>query len=176
MLHHWSPEKINEYAEQDNPQPSLKFAFENWEPITKEEAYKINPYLKNHNDDGHYYYSCRQFDPENNKCLVQKDKPPVCSGFPWYGRKPLGYPPTYSVECGYNSDISYVIKHTRVGFRQACSVRRLPRKARFIQLRRLYWERVQREKLKKIDAKIMKCGKRRRCDYEIKTSNSYLVV
>lgn len=33
-------------------------------------------------------YSCDQFDTVHRTCRVQGEKPPVCSGYPWYGQEP----------------------------------------------------------------------------------------
>jgi Fe-S-cluster containining protein len=37
---------------------------------------------------GQRVYSCDMFDQETRKCMAHKDRPPICSMYPWYGRKP----------------------------------------------------------------------------------------
>jgi Fe-S-cluster containining protein len=34
--------------------------------------------------------SCDQFDPVHRTCMAHDDRPPVCSGFPFYGQEPHG--------------------------------------------------------------------------------------
>jgi Fe-S-cluster containining protein len=37
---------------------------------------------------GQRVYSCDMFDTETRLCTAHKDRPPVCSLYPWYGKKP----------------------------------------------------------------------------------------
>lgn len=31
---------------------------------------------------------CDVFDPDTRTCTAYEDRPPICSGFPWYGAEP----------------------------------------------------------------------------------------
>lgn len=33
-------------------------------------------------------WSCDKFDPVHALCTAHEDRPPVCSGYPWYGKEP----------------------------------------------------------------------------------------
>jgi Fe-S-cluster containining protein len=33
-------------------------------------------------------YACDRFDPDTRLCVAHEQRPPVCSGYPWYGRPP----------------------------------------------------------------------------------------
>jgi Fe-S-cluster containining protein len=57
-------------------------------------------------------YSCDMFDTVTRKCTAHKDRPPICSNYPWYGKKPEGWmlSPTPDesakhVSCSYWFDI-----------------------------------------------------------------------
>ncbi len=47
---------------------------------------------------------CDAFDPETRRCTVYDERPPVCSGYPFYGRPPRMDGAMYPW-CGYISDI-----------------------------------------------------------------------
>lgn len=69
--------------------PDVSFLLKNWVPITKKEALNINPYIKvefNLSIDK-YFYKCLMYDKENKKCKDHKNRPEVCSGFPFYPHK-----------------------------------------------------------------------------------------
>lgn len=46
------------------------------------------------NDDGstnyvtRFVYRCLKFDEVNRVCTAHDERPPMCSGYPWYGREP----------------------------------------------------------------------------------------
>ncbi len=55
-------------------------------------------------------YSCDQFDTETRLCTAHDERPPVCRGFPWYGRPPEdeGRQPvaaSLSPRCSFNADV-----------------------------------------------------------------------
>lgn len=51
---------------------SWDFAVEHWTKLGSEGA--------------EVYYRCDAFDPETRLCTAHDDRPPICSGYPWYGR------------------------------------------------------------------------------------------
>lgn len=97
-----SPEDLTKYEGGD-----FKFVRENWIPITHEEAYEINPFLALSKElhEGRYFYTCTKLDKETGLCTVHENRPKVCSGYPWYGRRPEFKDPLYAEECGYKIDI-----------------------------------------------------------------------
>lgn len=48
-------------------------------------------------------WACDAFDPVSRLCTAHEDRPPVCSGFPWYGRDP--YDLNLSPRCSFREDI-----------------------------------------------------------------------
>ncbi|MBU6427443.1 MAG: YkgJ family cysteine cluster protein [Cyanobacteria bacterium REEB65] len=71
--------------------------------IPKAEAIRRNPLIAT--TDQRNFYECRNFDPLTRLCLRYDDRPPVCSGFPWYGKPPdadrlVGMP-----DCGYRDEL-----------------------------------------------------------------------
>lgn len=38
--------------------------------------------------DGQVFLACEHYDDAHQMCRAYDSRPPVCSGFPWYGRKP----------------------------------------------------------------------------------------
>lgn len=51
-----------------------------------------------------FYYRCDRYDPVAKRCTDYDNRPPVCRGYPWYGRGPddrANIPPT----CSFNEDI-----------------------------------------------------------------------
>lgn len=54
---------------------------------------------------------CDQFDKTTRTCLAQDTKPPVCDGFPWYGRAEDDYEgrqpiaDQLSPRCSFNADV-----------------------------------------------------------------------
>jgi Fe-S-cluster containining protein len=51
-----------------------------------------------------HFYECKNFDAETKQCGIYETRPPICSGFPWYGNKP---DPTKAMppECGFLEDV-----------------------------------------------------------------------
>lgn len=105
----FSEEALREYAYESD----VVFIYYNWEPITEEEAFIINPQLKawyqteesQKYKDESYYYKCKQFDAESNKCMVNDKKPRVCADYPYYGGNISNNFCFYSSSCGYKADI-----------------------------------------------------------------------
>jgi Fe-S-cluster containining protein len=53
---------------------SLTFSMKHW----RELPMNGEPYVR---------YRCDMYDSETRECKAHEDRPPVCSGFPWYGKK-----------------------------------------------------------------------------------------
>jgi cob(I)alamin adenosyltransferase len=100
-----SPEILSKLEDGNNL--DFKFASDNFINITIDEAFEINPYLKNWST-GLFYYKCKQFDNNLNKCIIHKSKPYICAGFPHYGH-PVDYYENgipYSDKCGHQTYLS----------------------------------------------------------------------
>lgn len=90
-----------------------KFIAENWIPISREEAFTINPYLAAKAKEEHagqllnegHYYTCTKLDKETKLCTVHEERPPICSGYPWYGKMPNIHEVLYDENCSYKVDI-----------------------------------------------------------------------
>jgi Fe-S-cluster containining protein len=87
------------------------FIVNNWIEISKEEAFKINPYLQRlYKIKEYHFYTCKQFDEKNNLCKIHDNNPHVCNKYPFYGNRLLspmfGF---YTNKCGYN-DLKYLSK------------------------------------------------------------------
>jgi Fe-S-cluster containining protein len=52
-----------------------------------------------------YFYECDAFDPATNLCTAHADRPPVCRGFPWYGRAPEAASLRPFKECSFWEDV-----------------------------------------------------------------------
>jgi Fe-S-cluster containining protein len=85
---------------------SAKFIVENWTPISKEQALKINPYLQKWLDKSpnRFFYTCNKL--VDNKCSIHdENKPFICSGYPFYNRPKLDSGSLFYVEeCGFNKE------------------------------------------------------------------------
>lgn len=105
---------INGARQEDIENNDVLFVWLNWKPLTKEEAFGVNPYLKkidNNADDPRdvewhpSFWTCTKHDPITNKCTVHDNQPDVCSKFPWYGREVHSRDIFYTAECGYKIDV-----------------------------------------------------------------------
>lgn len=93
------------------PEGDFKFARENLIPMHRELAFFLNPHLKifeeKESSGTNFYYKCKQFNTKTRKCNNHKNRPQVCKGFPWYGKKDynnLVYENLYDENCGYKID------------------------------------------------------------------------
>jgi Fe-S-cluster containining protein len=102
----------------DYPEDHLRALVRNWRwylvelvPMDVQEAYDRLPGLRTaaREDMGYVrgrdWFWCRNFEPETNRCLVHDDKPPACSGFPWYDRAPSSGMLVPYPRCGYYADV-----------------------------------------------------------------------
>jgi len=53
------------------------------------------------------HWTCDAFDTETRLCTAHADRPPVCSGYPWYGRAPTpeGAQQALSKRCSFWADV-----------------------------------------------------------------------
>lgn len=65
-----------------NNHPDAIFVLNNWEPISTDEAFKINPYLQETFSDEGAYFKCKMLTIDG--CSVYDDRPDVCKGYPTY--------------------------------------------------------------------------------------------
>lgn len=85
------------------------FIVNNWEEISQEEAYEINPYLvrgkRFHNGYGYHFYRCKSL--IGNKCSIQDCKPRLCERFPYNDNEDDTVNPgvLFTSDCGYRPDV-----------------------------------------------------------------------
>jgi hypothetical protein len=74
-------------------------------PISHEQVYKLNPYLKNYRDDNLYYYKCSHLG-EDKKCKIHDRlvEGNMCDGYCWYGKMPHESF-WYCKDCGYKEEL-----------------------------------------------------------------------
>ncbi len=53
-------------------------------------------------DRRHRLYSCDRFDPQTRLCTAHEDRPPICRGFPYYGRETITV--DLPEQCSYRDD------------------------------------------------------------------------
>lgn len=91
---------------------TCELIIKSWKRISQKQAYRINPYMKivdarlKVKDWKHapFYYSCQNYDKETRMCKIHDHRPPICSGYPWYGGNPSVTEELYSEDCGYKID------------------------------------------------------------------------
>jgi len=87
-----------------------KFMVKNWVRISKKQALKNNPHVahlqKLYAEEGSttYWYACKLL--KDGLCSVHENKPPICSGYPWYDQQPDKGEYLYSATCGFKEDIA----------------------------------------------------------------------
>lgn len=57
------------------------------------------------------FYKCKYYDEENLRCSNYENRPPMCSGYPWYGKAPKPTRPL-PYECSFNEDVGREVKVT----------------------------------------------------------------
>jgi Fe-S-cluster containining protein len=70
------------FRPEDMNGPSAGFAQEHWQVTAERPAPEGSPAPVQ------YLVTCDQFDPETRMCTAHDDRPPICSGYPWYGAEP----------------------------------------------------------------------------------------
>lgn len=56
------------------------------------------------------FYECRNFDRVTRRCTAYEDRPPVCSGFPHYGKKVLPTNIVIPHWCSFRADIGQPVE------------------------------------------------------------------
>lgn len=81
-----------------------EFILENWKPISKRRAKKINPYMiKEYHSAGSSYWSCKNV--TKSGCGIYEKRGQVCSGYPLYEQTIESFArggyrkPEYHAEC-----------------------------------------------------------------------------
>lgn len=112
------PKIFNKIASEEEMEETFKdtdrtFIYLYWKEISKEEVYKINPYVrtwfesewaKKDENEGSWW-TCTKLDSKTNKCTIQDNKPHVCSDHPYYGGNLDKTSAFYSENCGYKVDL-----------------------------------------------------------------------
>lgn len=80
---------------------NFPFVHAHWTNISRDEAVRRNPFLAETNQ---YLYLCDQYNEVTHECMAHGTRPPICSGYPWYGKRPTRSR-LYNPECSYHSDL-----------------------------------------------------------------------
>ncbi len=75
---------------------SVDFAREHWTVVGE---------IEDGDGDRMLQIKCDQFDPGTRLCGAHDERPPVCGGFPWYGRSPSIEGKVMSWRCSYWADV-----------------------------------------------------------------------
>jgi Fe-S-cluster containining protein len=54
---------------------------------------------------------CDAFDPDTRECTAYEDRPPICSGYPWYGKTP-DRERLLDPCCSFNADVRTLLSLT----------------------------------------------------------------
>jgi Fe-S-cluster containining protein len=69
-------ERLREWLEEDSDHGrNARFILEHW-------------HVQGSDEDGDAFYTCDAFDAVHRLCTAHETRPPVCSGYPWYGKGP----------------------------------------------------------------------------------------
>lgn len=81
-----------------------EFVLQHWKRVSRKEAERRNPRVAPYVP-GYLFYECDQFDTEAKLCQTHNNgKPPVCTGFPFYGKEP--YDVFYMLPgCAFKGDL-----------------------------------------------------------------------
>lgn len=60
---------------------SAEFARDHWAVIGEQARTEANGKVE-------YLVECDRFDRSTRLCTAHDDRPPICSGYPWYGKEP----------------------------------------------------------------------------------------
>lgn len=61
---------------------SDEFILRHWRRVSKEEAFRRRPILRQFHVPGRFYYDCRWFDRITRLCTAHALRPPICRAFP----------------------------------------------------------------------------------------------
>ena len=98
----WTKKQVREIK---GTVPSREYILEHWHRISRGEAIRRRPALKEIGR-GVYFYECDQFDPVARLCKDHENRPPICSRFPGYGDEKAS-PSTfkYLPRCPYRNEV-----------------------------------------------------------------------
>ena len=92
----------------NNDSGNKAFVLKHWKRISKEQAVKNNPHVASIMEEYRrgnqkvYWYACKlQVD---NRCSIHSERPSICEGYPWYGKKPTPKEFLYGANCGFKID------------------------------------------------------------------------
>lgn len=77
---------VRRFTPGSNTRTNADFIAAHWKPVSDENC------------------ACDMYDRESRLCAAQDGKPPVCAGYPWYGREPddgVNFP----LQCSYLADL-----------------------------------------------------------------------
>jgi Fe-S-cluster containining protein len=104
----------------------IRFALEHFTPIKRRDGLAMATYMDNGGKTSMaedylsppivaftYFYACDRYDPVSRECTAYDERPPLCSGYPFYG-KPLGDPwntnKALPEECSFRADIGQPVR------------------------------------------------------------------
>lgn len=115
-----SPEGLTKYKTHDESS-DRGWAAKHFHPITREEAFKRNPFHRMVEDSGHpsfvegklHYYDCDAFDRQTRRCTQHEKRPRTCSAYPYGDQRDSQWIP-YSPTCDYIHDMPPASKQLMV--------------------------------------------------------------
>ncbi len=109
--------EVKEIYKQNKNNTDALFILNNWFRISKQQAFKKNPYLKewakkevysktNKNRVKFLVYTCHQFNEKTKSCQVYSKRPNICSKYPFDNISSIlsGTFVFYTLNCAYNSE------------------------------------------------------------------------
>src|SRR5438093_10170493 len=79
------------------------FAAAHWQPITRAEAMRQNPFYTSRLPPDAHLYTCDRL-AADGRCTAYEERPLVCRGYPWYDQPPRPMP-LADEHCGYAVDL-----------------------------------------------------------------------
>ena len=86
------------------------FAAKHWQPLTRAEALRRNPFYAMRLPTDAHFYSCDQLG-DDGRCLAYAERPLVCRGYPWYDQPVRAMElPSAVCEFHYDEVMEFVIR------------------------------------------------------------------
>lgn len=96
----WTLDSLEKVALKEGPEsPNYKnyeFVRDNWVSQLEEPQ------------ENYEQWTCLKFDPVGRLCTAHEDRPPVCSGYPWYGKEPKRTA-LLEARCSFQADIKTML-------------------------------------------------------------------
>lgn len=86
------------FKPEDMVGPSGPFAREHWQVVGQ----RVN--RNDSSDRVEYLVECDHFDKTTRLCTAHDSRPPICSGYPWYGAEP-NRDRLLDARCSYQADV-----------------------------------------------------------------------